>query len=94
MRLWLTFSVNKLRIRPAKPIILVVEQPEKARMSGRFCTTLYFEGEEAMDTILLVLLNFVLLAVYYTLFGVRRELIATKDLLKSELAEIHKLLAK
>ena len=44
--------------------------------------------------ILLCLLNFVLLAVYYTLFGVRREVIATKELLKSELSEIRKLLAK
>ena len=43
--------------------------------------------------ILLCLLNFVLLAVYYTLFGVRREVIATKELLKSELSEIRKLLA-
>jgi len=46
-----------------------------------------------LGVILIVLLNFVLLAVYYTLFGVRREVIETKDLLKSELSEIRKLLA-
>ncbi len=50
--------------------------------------------DSPLALILVVLLNFVLLAVYYTLFGVRRELIATKELLKSELSEIRKLLAK
>jgi len=43
----------------------------------------------SLGVILICLLNLVLLGVYYTLFGVRRELIAAKN----ELSEIRKLLA-
>ena len=49
--------------------------------------------DSPLALILLVLLDFVVLAVYYTLFGVRREVIETTELLKSELSEIRKLLA-
>ena len=45
--------------------------------------------DSSLGLILVVLLNFVLLAVYYTVFGIRRELIASKN----ELSEIRKLLA-
>jgi hypothetical protein len=45
-------------------------------------------------TMLLCLLNLVLLAIYYTLFGVRRELIETKEQVKSEFSEVRKLLEK
>ncbi|UCD28175.1 MAG: hypothetical protein JSV03_13940 [Planctomycetota bacterium] len=50
--------------------------------------------DATLCTILLCLLNFVLLAVYYTLFGVRRELIETKEQVKSEFSEVRKLLEK
>jgi len=49
--------------------------------------------DSPLGLILVVLLNLVALAVYYTVFGIRREVIETKELLKSELSEIRKLLA-
>jgi hypothetical protein len=93
-----TFFANSLGSCPAKPIIILNCGTAGKSPFGGLILQDFFEGEEAMDSplavILVILLNFVLLAVYYTLFGVRRELIATKELLKSELSDIRKLLAK
>jgi hypothetical protein len=70
---------------------------ERGRSGASTMVRTFLQGAEAMNTtlglLLIGFLNIVALACYYTLFGVRREVIETKTLLQAELSEIHKLLA-